>query len=104
MDKTTWRTEPVLVENSLDELRVGVKGQSNLEIAGSPRNIFRYSLAYESNGGKALNGLGALPGYQTQSNSECRYLFRRRQAVGDKLHCREGNNPDHQLRSLIHAK
>jgi hypothetical protein len=23
---TTWRPEPVLVENSLDELRVGVKG------------------------------------------------------------------------------
>ena len=22
------------------------------------------------------------------------------QAVGDKLHCREGNNPDRQLRSL----
>jgi hypothetical protein len=35
----------VLVENSSDELWVGVKGQSNLEIAGSPRNIFRYSLA-----------------------------------------------------------
>jgi hypothetical protein len=24
-------------------LWIGVKGQSNLEIAGSPRNIFRYS-------------------------------------------------------------
>ena len=32
------------VENALDELWIGVKGQSNLEIAGSPRNIFRYSL------------------------------------------------------------
>ena len=32
------------VENRSDELWVGVKGQSNLEIAGSPRNIFRYSL------------------------------------------------------------
>ena len=74
MVKTTWRSEPVLVENSLDELRVGVKGQSNSEIAGSPRNIFRYSLVLESAGGKALNGLGALPGYQTQSNSECRTL------------------------------
>jgi hypothetical protein len=29
----------------LDELWIGVKGQTNLEIAGSPRNIFRYSLA-----------------------------------------------------------
>ena len=32
------------VEKSWDELWVGVKGQSNLEIAGSPRNILRYSL------------------------------------------------------------
>ena len=32
------------VENSSDELWVGVKGQSNLEIAGSPRNGFRVSL------------------------------------------------------------
>ena len=32
------------VENGLDELRVGVKGQSNLVIARSPRNSFRASL------------------------------------------------------------
>ena len=32
------------VENSSDELWVGVKGQSNSVIAGSPRNIFRYSV------------------------------------------------------------
>ncbi len=34
----------MLVENSSDELRVGVKGLSNLVIAGSPRNSFRASL------------------------------------------------------------
>ena len=34
----------MLVENNLDELRVGVKGQSNLVIARSPRNAFRSSL------------------------------------------------------------
>ena len=33
------------VENGLDELRVGVKGQSNSVIARSPRNSFRASLA-----------------------------------------------------------
>ena len=82
MVKTTWRSEPVLVENSLDELRVGVKGQSNSEIAGSPRNIFRYSLALESAGGKALNGLGASPGYQPQSNSECRSLVTQESVCG----------------------
>ena len=32
------------VEKASDELWLGVKGQSNWEIAGSPRNIFRYSL------------------------------------------------------------
>ena len=32
------------VEKLSDELCIGVKGQSNLEIAGSPRNRFRSSL------------------------------------------------------------
>ena len=37
---------------------VAEKFQSNSEIAGSPRNSFRASLAVEIVGGKALNGLG----------------------------------------------
>ena len=44
MGKTTWRTELVNVEKFSDELRVGVKGLSNLEIARTPRNVFRYSV------------------------------------------------------------
>ena len=32
------------VEKAWDDLWMGVKGQSNRVIAGSPRNIFRYSL------------------------------------------------------------
>ena len=32
------------VEKSPDDLWIGVKGQSNFVIAGSLRNIFRYSL------------------------------------------------------------
>ncbi len=39
-----WRTEPISVEKGLDEVWVGVKFQSNVEIAGSPRNSFRASL------------------------------------------------------------
>ena len=53
----------MLVENSLDELCLGVKGQSNSVIARSLRNIFRDSLASDHSGGRALDGLGALPGY-----------------------------------------
>jgi hypothetical protein len=44
MGNTVWRTEPVEVENFSDELYLGVKGQSNRGIAGSPRKIFRYCL------------------------------------------------------------
>ena len=42
-----------------DEMWVAEKFQSNSEIAGSPRNSFRASLAVKIVGGKALNGLGA---------------------------------------------
>ena len=45
MGKTTWRTEPLNVEKFSDDLRVGVKGQPNSEIARTPRNVFRYSVA-----------------------------------------------------------
>ena len=34
-----------MVENMGDELWIGVKGQANPVIAGSPRNVFRYSVA-----------------------------------------------------------
>jgi hypothetical protein len=62
----------VKVENFWDELWIGVKGQSRPVIAGSPRKISRYRLKEFSNGGRALDGLGRLPAYQTQPNSECR--------------------------------
>ncbi len=41
-----WRNEPTDVEKSADELWVGVKCQSNSELAGSPRNAFRYSVEF----------------------------------------------------------
>ena len=51
-------------------------------------------------GGRALNELGPIPGYQTQSNSEYRRVERGSETVGDKLHSREGKSPDQQLRCL----
>jgi hypothetical protein len=50
-------------------------------------------------GGRALNGRGALPGYRTQSNSECRNVKDRSETVGDKLHGQKGNSPDPPVRS-----
>ena len=53
-----------------DEVWLAVKFQTNLEIAGSPRNSFRASVSNEFNGGKALNELGTdkvTEFYQTQN-------------------------------------
>ena len=55
-----WRTEPTNVEKFGDDLWVEVKFQSNLEIAGSPRNSFRASVLVKYVGGRALNVLGAV--------------------------------------------
>ena len=52
------------------------------------------------NGGKALDGLG---GRNPVNSNQTRNAINREpgsETVGDKLHSREGNSPDHQLRSL----
>lgn len=54
--------QPTHVEKCGDEVWVAEKFQSNLEIAGSPRNSFRASLKCKSLGGRALIGLGVLIG------------------------------------------
>ena len=62
------------VEDGLEELWLGVKCQSNTEIAGSPRNVLRYSVTDEIHGGRALNGRGGHKVYQSLSNFECRVI------------------------------
>src|SRR3546814_10025894 len=48
-------TEPISVEKLPDDLRVGVKGQSNWEIARTPRNVFRNNVEVQSRGGRATD-------------------------------------------------
>ena len=87
-----------------DELWLAVKFQTNLEIAGSPRNSFRASVGHEFNGGKALNGLGAdkvTEPYQTNNAIE---MLSSSQTASNKIRSQKGNSPDLQLRSLIYAK
>ena len=60
------------VEKFWDDLWIGVKGQSNWEIARTPRNVFRNSLGYRSLlEVELLIGLGGFTAYQTLTNSEC---------------------------------
>jgi hypothetical protein len=47
-----------------------------------------------------LFGLGALPGYRRQANSEDHHVYSGSQLLGDKLQRQKGNSPDRQLRSL----
>ena len=54
------------VEKFWDDLWIGVKGQSNLVIAGSPRNSFRASVGCFFLVVEILNGLGAFS--VTESN------------------------------------
>ena len=96
---SAWRTEPVHVEKCLDDLWVGVKGQSNQEIARTPRNAFRCSVMECVLEVELPIGLGGFTAYQPLMNSECQYNSSSSEAVGAKVHCQEGNNPDHQLRS-----
>ena len=63
------KPEPVIVAKMWDDLCLGVICQSNPEIAGSPRNIFRYSDLLILLGGRALNGISSVSEI-SQSNSE----------------------------------
>ena len=47
-----------------------------------------------------LIGLGGFTAYQPLTNSECYNMLSGSEALGAKVQCREGKNPDHQLRSL----
>lgn len=60
------------VAKGSDELWVGVKCQSNTEIAGSPRNVLRYSRGIDTPGGRALLLCGGFTAYQATANCECR--------------------------------
>ena len=60
------------VEKSSDEVRVGVKGQSNPEIARTPRNVFRCSLARLFAEVEVRIGCEGFAACQVLANSECR--------------------------------
>ena len=86
-------------ENCGDDLWIGVKGQSNSVIAGSPRNSFRASVACFTLGVEHCLGNGAYKLTDLRQTPNLSVLERSSQTMGDKLHGREGNNPDRRLRS-----
>ena len=90
------------VEKCSDDLWLGVKRQTNLAIAGSPRNICRYSLRLKTCEVEILEEMWARKRthfYQTPNAQVVTW----ESALGGNLLVQKGNNPDHQLRSLIFA-
>ena len=76
-----------------------MKGQSNSEIARTPRNAFRCSDIASFIEVELLIGCGGFTAYQSLTNSECYKMVHISEGMGAKVHVREGKNPDHQLRS-----
>ena len=76
-----------------------MKGQSNWEIARTPRNAFRCSLNNSFAEVELLIGSEGFTAYQILTNSECCKMIIGSEGMGAKVHVREGKNPDHRLRS-----
>ena len=87
------------VENRSDELWLGVKGQSNWEIAGSLRNIFRYGLRCLFEEVEHCMGEGGSHPADPKQTPNAREKNPGRQGPCDNVRPREGKNPDRRLRS-----
>ena len=96
---TGWRAERISVEKLPDEVCVGEKGQSNSEIARTPRKAFRCRLCCFPYEVERLIGCEGFTAYQVQTNSECVRVKTGSKGAGAKVRAREEKNPDHRLRS-----
>ena len=83
------------VEKLWDDLWIGVKGQSNSEIARSPRNVFRNSLGLQTfNTGRATDWARGLHRLPNPDKLRMLSYISGSEAAGAKVRGREGNNPD----------
>ena len=80
-----------------------MKGQSNSEIARTPRKAFRCHLGRSLREVERLIGCEGFTAYQVQTNSECSQAKSGSKGAGAKVRAREEKNPDRRLRSRIHG-
>ena len=69
MEKSNGRPEPVIVAMIWDDLWLVAIYLTNLEIAGSPRKVYRDRVTLRTVGRRALDGLESASN-STQLNSE----------------------------------
>ena len=87
------------VAKGSDDLWVGVKCQSNAEIAGSPRNVLRYSRRARPVEVEHCCCAGASPLTKRRQTPNATVLFPASETMRANMQRREGNNPDPLLRS-----
>ena len=87
------------VEDGLDELWVGVKCQSNTEIAGSPRNAFRGSLGACQPEVEHWMGTGRHRVTNPNQTPNAGLMDPGSETAGEKVRRQKDKSPDHQLRS-----
>ncbi|KAK8950535.1 hypothetical protein KSP40_PGU018419 [Platanthera guangdongensis] len=87
-----WRSEPIDVEKSADELWLGVKCHSNPELAGSPRNALRRSINVVVCGGFLMASRG-----RRCSGYHQRWV---RPGLGTPAKCRPAVNRRHRAQNL----
>ena len=75
-----------------------MKGQSNSEIARTPRKAFRCRLGRARCEVERLIGCEGFTAYQVLINSECASAKSGSKGMGAKVRAREEKNPDYQLR------
>ena len=75
-----------------------MKGQSNSEIARTPRNAFRCSLVCFLREVERLIGCEGFAAYQVRTNSECAQAKDGSEGMGAKVRAREEKNPDRRQR------
>ena len=75
-----------------------MKGQSNSEIARTPRNAFRCSPVRSLREVERLIGCEGFAAYQVRTNSECAQAKNGSEGMGAKVRAREEKNPDRRLR------
>ena len=97
--KIGGKPELVWVAIQLDDLWLEAKYQSNLEIAGSPRKVYRDHGRQKFTRGRALNGVERVTNL-FQSNSELLYIWAARKSHRAKLMRQKENSPDFRLRPL----
>ncbi len=100
------RSERVVGEMACEDLWLGVICLSNSEIAGSPRDIFRYSLVLTCVSRLKFRGVERLDGFESLWRSRSTKLQIREihltgvSRAGISWFRREGNIPDSHLRFL----